>query len=193
MAAPSCHTGAAHLSRPAPPKYENVIVLPQTNQLIALLTICRDKTTSRADFIFYANRIIRLLVEEGIHTLCCVEADSRVESSSRRREESDDSHRYLHFIRGSLILGLAYNGVSFEGQICGVSIMRAGESMEQGLRDCCRCVLPRGGSLSDTNSGLSESAKSSFKEMRKRLFQNYFTRNYLTISRNDGSCCWIPC
>jgi len=64
MAAPSCHTGP-HLSRPAPPKYENVIVLPQTNQLIALLTICRDKTTSRADFIFYANRIIRLLVEEG--------------------------------------------------------------------------------------------------------------------------------
>ena len=64
MAARSCHTGP-HLSRPAPPKYENVIVLPQTNQLIALLTICRDKTTSRADFIFYANRIIRLLVEEG--------------------------------------------------------------------------------------------------------------------------------
>ncbi|KAF4582928.1 Uracil phosphoribosyltransferase [Ophiocordyceps camponoti-floridani] len=26
------------------------------------------------------------------------------------------------------------------GKICGVSIMRAGEAMEQGLRDCCRSV-----------------------------------------------------
>ena len=68
MAAPSCHTGQANLSHPAPSKYQNVIILPQTNQLIALLTICRDKNTSRADFIFYANRIIRLLVEEGVFT-----------------------------------------------------------------------------------------------------------------------------
>ena len=36
--------------------------------------------------------------------------------------------------------GATYEGVGFEGKICGVSIMRAGESMEQGLRDCCRSV-----------------------------------------------------
>lgn len=35
-------------------------------------------------------------------------------------------------------LGLEYEGVTFEGKICGVSIMRAGEAMEAGLRDCCR-------------------------------------------------------
>jgi uracil phosphoribosyltransferase len=34
----------------------------------------------------------------------------------------------------------SYAGVRFQGKICGVSIMRAGESMEQGLRDCCRSV-----------------------------------------------------
>lgn len=34
--------------------------------------------------------------------------------------------------------GLSYNGVGFEGKICGISIMRAGEAMEAGLRDCCR-------------------------------------------------------
>lgn len=33
-----------------------------------------------------------------------------------------------------------YEGVMFDGRICGVSIMRAGESMEQGLRECCRSV-----------------------------------------------------
>jgi uracil phosphoribosyltransferase len=34
--------------------------------------------------------------------------------------------------------GADYKGIAFEGRICGVSIMRAGEAMEQGLRDCCR-------------------------------------------------------
>lgn len=37
-------------------------------------------------------------------------------------------------------LGTDYAGVKFAGNICGVSIMRAGEAMEQGLRDCCRSV-----------------------------------------------------
>ena len=31
----------------------------------ALLTLIRDKDTPRSDFIFYSDRIIRLLVEEG--------------------------------------------------------------------------------------------------------------------------------
>jgi uracil phosphoribosyltransferase len=33
----------------------------------------RDKNTKRADFIFYSNRIIRLLVEEGLNHLPVVE------------------------------------------------------------------------------------------------------------------------
>ncbi len=33
-----------------------------------------------------------------------------------------------------------YTGVQASGHLCGVSIMRAGEAMEQGLRDCCRSV-----------------------------------------------------
>jgi uracil phosphoribosyltransferase len=37
-------------------------------------------------------------------------------------------------------VGRAYSGLTFQGKICGVSIMRAGEAMEQGLRDCCRSV-----------------------------------------------------
>jgi uracil phosphoribosyltransferase len=51
--------------------------------------------------------------------------------------------------------GATYAGVGFEGKICGVSIMRAGEAMvslmlmlyrrlirekEAGLRECCRFV-----------------------------------------------------
>lgn len=43
-----------------------VQVLPATPQLKGLMTIIRSKDTPRADFIFYADRIIRLLVEEGM-------------------------------------------------------------------------------------------------------------------------------
>jgi uracil phosphoribosyltransferase len=76
----------------------------------------RDRNTSRGDFIFYSNRIIRLLVEEGLNHLPVVQQ------------------------KISTPVGHSYDGVKFEGKICGVSIMRAGEAMEQGLRDCCRSV-----------------------------------------------------
>lgn len=42
-----------------------MVQLPQTQQLKALMTIIRDQNTKRADFVFYADRIIRILVEEG--------------------------------------------------------------------------------------------------------------------------------
>ena len=76
----------------------------------------RDRDTQRADFIFYSNRIILLLVEEGLNHLPVIE----------------------HTI--TTPVGRQYSGVKFQGKICGVSIMRAGEAMEQGLRDCCRSV-----------------------------------------------------
>ena len=111
---PDTEKPAATVSRPA--DSENVHVLPQTPQLIALLTMIRDKDTHRADFIFHSNRIIRLLVEEGLNHLPVV----------------------THTVTSPV--GKDYTGVKFQGQICGVSIMRAGESMEQGLRECCRSV-----------------------------------------------------
>ncbi|KAJ0334849.1 hypothetical protein COL5a_000912 [Colletotrichum fioriniae] len=79
-------------------------------------SIIRDKNTERGDFIFYSNRIIRLLVEEGLNHLPTVEHDVTTP------------------------IGRTYSGLMFQGKICGVSIMRAGEAMEQGLRDCCRSV-----------------------------------------------------
>ncbi|CCE63678.1 hypothetical protein TPHA_0F01960 [Tetrapisispora phaffii CBS 4417] len=96
--------------------FKNVILLPQTNQLLGLYTIIRDKRTSRPDFIFYSDRIIRLLVEEGLNYL-------PVQAKSVDTETNE-----------------VFEGVSFMGKICGVSIVRAGESMEQGLRECCRSV-----------------------------------------------------
>ena len=47
----------------------SVFTLPHTAQLEALYTIIRDINTSRGDFLFYSDRIIRLLVEEGLNHL----------------------------------------------------------------------------------------------------------------------------
>ncbi|XP_034504680.1 uracil phosphoribosyltransferase homolog isoform X3 [Ailuropoda melanoleuca] len=74
------------------------------------------KTASRGDFMFSADRLIRLVVEEGLNQLpykeCIVTTPT----------------------------GYKYEGVKFEKGNCGVSIMRSGEAMEQGLRDCCRSI-----------------------------------------------------
>ncbi|KAG8780581.1 Uracil phosphoribosyltransferase, synthesizes UMP from uracil [Serendipita sp. 411] len=94
----------------------NVVTLKQTSQLEALYTIIRDKNTSRGDFIFYSDRIIRLLVEEGLNHLPIIPKTVTTPT------------------------GIEYQGVGFEGKICGVSILRAGEAMEAGLREVCRSV-----------------------------------------------------
>ncbi|KAK9763446.1 Uracil phosphoribosyltransferase, synthesizes UMP from uracil [Basidiobolus ranarum] len=94
----------------------HVHLLDQTNQLKALMTMIRDKNTNRGDFIFYSDRIIRLLVEESLNHLPVVDKPVITPTNNE------------------------FNGVAFKGKICGVSIMRAGESMEQGLRECCRSV-----------------------------------------------------
>ncbi|KAL7751802.1 hypothetical protein RI367_002802 [Sorochytrium milnesiophthora] len=96
--------------------HPNVHVLTQTPQLKALLTIIRNKETPRSDFIFYSDRIIRLLVEEGLNYLPLVEKAITTPTGSE------------------------YRGVAFQGTICGVPIIRAGEAMEKGLRECCKGV-----------------------------------------------------
>ncbi|EGV64773.1 Uracil phosphoribosyltransferase, synthesizes UMP from uracil [Yamadazyma tenuis] len=95
---------------------KNVILLPQTNQLIGLYSIIRDQSTRRGDFVFYSDRIIRLLVEEGLNQLPVQKTIIKCHGNHE------------------------YEGAKFLGKICGVSIVRAGESMEMGLRDCCRSV-----------------------------------------------------
>lgn len=94
----------------------NCFTLRQTAQLAALLTIIRDRSTSRGDFVFTSNRIIRLLVEEGLNNLPVVPKEIITP------------------------LGEKHVGVGFQGKIAGVSIMRAGEAMETGLRECARSV-----------------------------------------------------
>jgi len=99
------------------PEYgNNFRVLKRNDQTCELQTIIRDKNTSRSDFKFYADRLIRLVIEESLNQLpytpCTVITP----------------------------IGCPYEGLRFEKGNCGVSIVRSGEAMEQGLRDCCRSM-----------------------------------------------------
>ncbi|XP_047097130.1 uracil phosphoribosyltransferase homolog isoform X1 [Schistocerca piceifrons] len=94
----------------------NLKILPNNDQVKELQTILRDRNTSRSDFKFYADRLIRLVIEESLNQLpftkCVVTTPT----------------------------GAKYEGLKYQKGNCGVSIVRSGEAMEQGLRDCCRSI-----------------------------------------------------
>jgi len=97
-------------------KHTKLHVMKMTNQIKGLSTIIRNKETSRADFIFYADRLLRLVIEEGLG--------------------------FLPFGEETVITptGSEYHGVKFTTKLCGVSIVRAGESMENALRAVCHDI-----------------------------------------------------
>jgi uracil phosphoribosyltransferase len=88
----------------------NLHILPQTKQLRALQTIIRDRTATRHDFVIYSGRIIRLLIECALgqlpYTPCNVQTP----------------------------VGETYQGLHLASPVCGISIIRAGDSMEGELR-----------------------------------------------------------
>ncbi|KAK7108723.1 uracil phosphoribosyltransferase homolog [Littorina saxatilis] len=114
-------------------------VLRVTESVRELQTMMRDKSTSRSDFIFYADRLIRLVVEEGLNQLpyreCVITTPT----------------------------GQTYNGLQYEKGNCGVSIMRSGEAMELGLRDCCRSI--RLGKILITSDEDTHEAKSVYAKV----------------------------
>lgn len=79
-------------------------------------TILRDRDTSKNDFVFYANRMCRLVVEAGLG--------------------------HLPFKEKTVVTpaGEPYVGVEFAKGICGVSVIRSGEAMENALRECCQGI-----------------------------------------------------
>ncbi len=95
-------------------QYLQITTLKMTPQLRILLTIIRDRETKRNDFIFYADRINRLLIEEGLNFL-------------PTREKVVETR-----------MGSQYIGSEFVGKICGVPIIRAGLSMENSIREVAK-------------------------------------------------------
>ncbi|XP_014642752.1 PREDICTED: uridine-cytidine kinase-like 1 isoform X3 [Ceratotherium simum simum] len=105
---------SAHQCHPLP---RTLSVLKSTPQVRGMHTIIRDKETSRDEFIFYSKRLMRLLIEHALSFLpfqdCVVQTP-----------------------QGQDYAGKCYGGK----QITGVSILRAGETMEPALRAVCKDV-----------------------------------------------------
>ena len=87
-----------------------VHVLPQTNALRALHTMIRDRDVRRDEFVHNSGRVIRLLIETGLDLVPFEPHPVRTPT------------------------GNTYDGLRFASGLCGVSIARAGDSMEAELR-----------------------------------------------------------
>ncbi|KAG0488167.1 hypothetical protein HPP92_006978 [Vanilla planifolia] len=96
--------------------YPNVNVIQSTFQIRGMHTLIRDRDITTPDFVFYSDRLIRLVVEHGLG--------------------------HLPFTEKQIITptGSVYTGVDFCKKLCGVSIIRSGESMENALRACCKGI-----------------------------------------------------
>ena len=112
-------------------------ILRRTDQVHELQTRLRDVDTSRSDFKFVADRLIRMVIEEGLNQL-------------RKHYQYFQSKKYfclfLFFLTAYSEVevmtptGRAYKGLRYEKGNCGVSIVRSGEAMEKALQDCCRSM-----------------------------------------------------
>ncbi|KAM8864197.1 uridine-cytidine kinase-like 1a isoform 2-T3 [Spinachia spinachia] len=96
---------------------QTLSVLASTPQVKGLHTIIRNKRTSRDEFIFYSKRLMRLLIE---HALTLLPSQPCVVQTPQ---------------------GCEYEGRSYKGKgITGVSVLRAGETMELALKAVCKDV-----------------------------------------------------
>jgi uridine kinase len=88
----------------------NVHKLKENSQVRSIETTLRNSTTKRDDFIFNSERLVCLLIEEALN--------------------------YTPFRSCEVMtpVNATYYGQSFHNQICGVSIMRAGDAMMKGFQ-----------------------------------------------------------
>ncbi|RWS24960.1 uridine-cytidine kinase-like 1 [Leptotrombidium deliense] len=103
-----------HIDQPLP---QTLKVLPSTPQIIGMHTFIRNRDTSRDEFIFYSKRLMRLLIEYALSLFSFT--DVTVDTPQN----------------------IVYHGKRIESRkICGVSILRAGETMEQALCDVLKDI-----------------------------------------------------
>lgn len=91
-------------------------VLKQSNQLLYIHTILRNVETSREDFIFAADRLSRLLIEEGLNLLPMKNCEVTTPT------------------------GVVFHGKKPIEHLCCCSIMRSGNIMMDAVRQVCEGI-----------------------------------------------------
>lgn len=148
---------------------ESLHLLPSTPQIKGLHTFIRNQDTPRDEFIFYSKRLIRLVIEYalGLLPFKSVEVDTPQGVTYKGRKMACD-------------------------RICGVSILRAGETMEQAVCDVCKDITI-GKILIQTNQSTGEpevSRRTILRKFKKKLLGKYvkcfgeIRENLLENSRN---------
>eukprot|EP00048_Salpingoeca_helianthica_P004311 m.75651 g.75651 ORF g.75651 m.75651 type:complete len:216 (+) comp13140_c0_seq2:998-1645(+) len=107
---------AAGPSQAAPRVFPQLHLLEPTDNIRGIQTIIHNSTTSNSEFEFHANRLIRLVVEEGLNALPVQEKHVTTATD------------------------YPFKGAIFNSAVCGVTVMRAGDAMERGLRECCKAI-----------------------------------------------------
>jgi len=108
----------------------NLHIVPQTPQLKGIYTTLRDKTSKRQEFIFNVDRLATFLIEKALEFI-------------------PTGYKTV-----TTPVGVEYNGCSINTEVCGVTILRSGGPLENGMRRVLRD--PSVGSLliqSDSKSG----------------------------------------
>lgn len=100
-----------HKNDPLP---ENLHVVENTPQVRGLQAIIRDCTAERDDLVFYSKRLMRILMEKVVSLMPFV------------------SYTCTTFD------GSTYSGLKCNSVFCGVSILRAGEALEDALTSVCK-------------------------------------------------------
>ncbi|XP_066274744.1 uridine-cytidine kinase-like 1 [Branchiostoma lanceolatum] len=105
---------AAGQGQPLP---SSLHVLESTPQVRGMHTIIRNRETNRDEFIFYSKRLMRLLIEQAMAMLP------------------------FKTVKVKTPQGSTYEGMRFNWKrLCGVSILRAGETMEPALCAVCKDI-----------------------------------------------------
>ncbi|KAI1241373.1 hypothetical protein IHE44_0009858 [Lamprotornis superbus] len=135
---------SAHQGQPLP---KTLSVLESTPQVRGMHTIIRNKDTTRDEFIFYSKRLMRLLIEHALSFLPLKSVT--VETPQGTMYEGKRFHRQRVRHEPCSPESTA-PGVSMPwehparvlplSQITGVSILRAGETMEQALTAVCKDI-----------------------------------------------------
>merc|ERR1712159_19811 len=150
--------------------YRNLVVLPPQFQIRGMHTIIRDRKVNRSDFVFYSDRIIRLVVEHGLGHLPFNEKVVLTPTNDQ------------------------YKGVTFCSKLCGVSIIRSGEAMENALRACCKGIkIGKPSSSVETRMACSCAREAripiSRRPQSRRRGREFITKSFRTTSPIDTCSC----
>ncbi|KAK7151027.1 hypothetical protein R3I93_012083 [Phoxinus phoxinus] len=145
---------SAHQGQPLP---KTLSLMESTPQVRGMHTIIRNKETSRDEFIFYSKRLMRLLIEHALSFLP------------------------LKPVSIETPQGTVYEGKRLSGKrITGVSILRAGETMEQALMAVCKDIR-LGKILIQTNHDTGE-PELHYLRLPKDLSEDYVILMDSTVS-----------